>query len=400
MNKKKIIIIGSIVIVLLLGFYLLKNKKVSYSLETIEVKKGDITKEITASGTLEALNTIDVGTQVSGIISKVLVDYNDHVKKGQIIAELDKITLQSNVLDAEAAMMRCDVQVEKTKKEWERDKILLEQKSISQVEYDVAWFDYQTAIGNKKSAEAQLNRAKTNLKYATIISPVDGVVLARKVDEGQTVAASFNTPTLFSIAQDLTKMRVLADIDEADIGQVRVEQNVSFTVDAYTNLQFTGTVKQIRLEPKTSQNVVTYTVVVEVQNKDFLLMPGMTTNLSIIINQKKNVLNVAQSALRFKPDNTFFNNKNYKFSMSKNLLKDNNENVQLKQGEKVIVWKLKNDSVIALPVVIGISDGNNFELEGALQQGDKLITEVKLNDAKAEQTAKKNPFMPQFPKKK
>ena len=400
MNKKKIIIIVVSVAVIVSLFFIFKHKKAVYSFDTVEIVKGDVSKEITASGTLEALNTVDVGTQVSGIISKIYVDYNDHVKKGQVIAELDKITLEANVMDAEANFARCQVQVEKTKKDWERNKVLLEQRSVSQVDYDVSWFDYQTALGNQKSAEANLKKARINLNYATIISPVDGVVLSRKIDEGQTVAASFNTPTLFSIAKDLTKMRVLANIDEADIGQVQVGQFVSFTVDAYTDLKFSGVVKQIRLEPTTTQNVVTYTVVVEVPNDDFKLMPGMTANLSIVVNQKKDVLHVTQPAIRFNLDEKLIASTQMKIAKGNNFLKDSLQKNHLVAGAKLVVWKLKKDSIIPVQIILGITDGSNWEITGDIQSGDKLITEVKQGAAVEPKKNSTNPFMPQFPKKK
>jgi HlyD family secretion protein len=400
MTKKRITSIIAISVGIILLFLILKPKHVMYSVESVDVKKGKIVQEITASGTLQALNTIAVGTQISGIVAGLYVDFNDHVKKGQVIAEIDKIVLQASLMDAQATVMRNEVMVDKTRREWVRDSTLLKENSISQVESDVAWFDYQTAVGNLKSSIAQLKKAQINLNYATIISPVDGVILSRNIDKGQTVAASFNTPTLFSIAQDLTKMRVLTDIDEADIGQVIEGQDAVFTVDAYPNMQFHGKVQQVRLQPTTTQDVVTYTVVIEVPNKDFKLMPGMTANVSIIVKQKDSVLNIAQSALRYTPDDMIRKIKMPKFRIIKK-----EENVKsgshvLYEGSHTEVWKIKGDSVIPVLVTIGINDGNNFEISGDFSEGDKLVTEVKITSNAPAPQPGKNPFMPQFPKKK
>ena len=376
MFRKRITTIIAVAAGIIILYLIFKPKQELFNADSVEVKKGKIVQEITASGTLQAVNTIAVGTQISGIVASLYADYNDHVRKGQVLAEIDKTVLRASLLDAQATVMRCETDLEKTQKEWQRDSLLVKEKSISQVDCDVAWFAYRTSLGNLKSAIAGLRKAEINLNYATIISPVNGVVLSRNIDEGQTVAASFNTPTLFSIAQDLTKMRVLTDIDEADIGQVTEGQEAVFTVDAYPAVQFHGKVQQVRLQPTTTQDVVTYTVVIEVPNKDFKLMPGMTANVSIIVKQKEEVLNIAQSALRFTPDETALKVVSPKFRLITNSDSLKPSNHMLYEGSRFVVWKVKGDSVVPVPVTIGINDGNNFEISGDVAEGNKIITEV------------------------
>jgi len=400
MLKKRITTFIAVIAGIIILYFIFSPKHEVYSVDSVGIKKGNIIQEITASGTLQALNTIAVGTQISGIVSELYADYNDHVKKGQILAEIDKTVLKATLLDAQATVMRNEVDREKTRKEWQRDSILLKAKSIAEVDCDLAWFAYQTSLGNLKSSIANLKKAEINLDYATIISPVDGVVLTRSIDQGQTVQASFNTPTLFSIAQDLTKMRVLTDIDEADIGQVEEGQEAVFTVDAYPTIQFHGKVQQIRLQPTTTQDVVTYPVVIEVPNKDFKLMPGMTANVAIIVKQKEKVLNVAQSALHFTPDATAQKVTVPKFRIVKNDENPKPGSHMLYEGSHVVIWKIKSDSVVPVSVTIGINDGNNFEIQGEIQEGDKIITEVKTGEAAAAPQTGKNPFMPQFQKRK
>jgi len=389
MSGKRITTIITVIAGIALLYFIFKPKNESFSVEWVEIKKGKIIQEITASGTLQALNTIAVGTQISGIVSELYADYNDHVKKGQILAEIDKTVLKATLLDAQATVMRNEVDLEKTRKEWQRDSILLKEKSVSEVDCDIAWFAYQTSLGNLNSAIAQLKKAEINLDYATIISPVDGVVLTRSIDQGQTVAASFNTPTLFSIAQDLTKMRVLTDIDEADIGQVVEGQDAVFTVDAYPTIQFHGKVQQVRLQPTTTQDVVTYPVVIEVSNKDYKLMPGMTANVSIIVKQKEEVLNIAQSALHYIPDASVQKVQVPKFRIPKKEDFPKSGSHMLYEGSLSVIWKIKGDSVV--PVSVSVGD---------LAEGDKIVTEVKTGGESSAPQTGKNPFMPQFQKKK
>jgi HlyD family secretion protein len=303
MKKKKYLIIVVTLIVISAVLYLLlkeKNTKIT-AYEYSNIKKGTIESEITATGTLNASQTIEVGTQVSGIVSKIFADYNDVVEKGQIIAMIDTITLANQVADAENSLLKAKAQLQQQKKEYDRYKELFEKKVVTQSEYDQVCTDYITAQISLKSSETQLSRAKTNLDYATIKAPISGVVISRSVELGQTVAASFSTPTLFTIANDLEKMQLEAKIDEADIGKVKKDQEVTFTVDAYPDEKFTGVVKQIRLQPTTTENVVKYSVIIDVPNPDQKLLPGMSANISIKVEAHKDVLIVPLSALFFDP---------------------------------------------------------------------------------------------------
>lgn len=291
------------VIILAIGAWFWFGNKSSAAIQWRlgKVEKGDLKLVVTATGTLSADTTVQVGTQVSGVIDKILVDFNSVVKKGQVIAILDTTYLASSVEDAKAAMYRAQIAVDLAKITFNRDKELLDEKVIAQSDYDQANSDYMTALGNARSAKSALDRAKINLKYATIVAPVSGVVISRAVDRGQTVAASFSTPTLFAIANDLTKMQVQASIDEADIGKIKNGQDVTFTVDAYPDMTFKGTVIQIRLEPTIVSNVVNYTVIIDVPNPDLKLMPGMTANITVMIQQVQNIMKIPASALKFWP---------------------------------------------------------------------------------------------------
>ena len=303
MKRKYWIILITGVIILAIGAWFWFGHKGAAALQwrTGKVEKGDLRIVVTATGTLSADTTVQVGTQVSGIIDKIFVDFNSVVKKGQVVAVLDTTYLASAVEDASSAMYRTQVQVDLTKMNYDRNKELFDEKVIAQADYDQSLSDYKTAQANARSAKSSLDRAKINLRYATIVAPVSGVVISRSVDRGQTVAASFSTPTLFAIANDLTKMQVQASIDEADIGKIKNGQDVTFTVDAYPDLTFSGTVKQIRLQPIILQNVVNYTVIIDVPNPDLKLMPGMTANITVMIQQVQNVMKIPASALKFWP---------------------------------------------------------------------------------------------------
>jgi len=307
MKKKYWIIIIVVVLGLLTGGYFLLGKKKEAAMEfrTGKVEKGDVQVVVTATGTLSADTTVAVGTQVSGIITKIYVDFNSIVRKGQIIAVLDTTFLAASVVDAKSSLFRAQVQTKLTKRNYERNKTLFEEKVIAQADYDQSLSDYETAQANERSVRSALDRALINLRYATIVAPVSGVVISRNVDIGQTVAASFSTPTLFSIANDLTKMQLQASIDEADIGKIKVGQEVSFRVDAYMDQTFTGTVRQVRLQPVTVQNVVNYVVVIDVPNPELKLMPGMTANLTVKIQEALDVLKAPSAALRFWPSQEY-----------------------------------------------------------------------------------------------
>lgn len=304
MKKKRIIIVSAIAIALIAILGLsrsCKKQEQKVTLETVKVKKGTVSNVVTATGTIEAIKTVEVGTQVSGEIRKIYVDYNSQVKAGQLLAELDRKPLTTALTIAEASLDNAKAEMTYQTSNFNRVKALYDKKLVAEADFDQTRYDHERAVASLKTAQLNYDKAKINLDYAYIYSPIDGVVLSRAVDEGQTVAASFNTPTLFSIANDLTRMQVEASIDEADIGQVKNNQRVDFSVDAYPGQNFKGTVTQIRLQPVTTSNVVTYTVIVEAPNPDKKLMPGMTASITIVTEEAIDVLTVSSKALRFKP---------------------------------------------------------------------------------------------------
>jgi HlyD family secretion protein len=367
--KKILIITGILILIVVLYFAFFRSKssaKVEYNYS--KITKGTIVREITATGTLSASKTIDVGTQVSGIVSEIFADFNDVVKKGQVIAMIDTVNLASSVVDAEASVLKAKTDLIQQKKDYDRYTELLAKKAVSQSDFDEVNTSYQSAQIALKSAETQLDRARTNLKYATITAPIDGVIISRAVDVGQTVAASFSTPTLFTIANDLSKMQLKASIDEADIGVIKKEQEVTFAVDAYPDMKFKGSVEQIRLQPVTTQNVVTYTVIIDVPNPDIKLLPGMSANLSIKVEEHKDVLTVPLAAVFFNPES---------------------DQTQTGKITETILWKkCENKSngckeyngVGMLPVVVkkGINDGTYVEISGdRVKVGDDIIIGIK-----------------------
>jgi HlyD family secretion protein len=300
---KKIIIFAVVFVCLGIGAYFLffNSNGEEYTFRYDKINKGDISVVVTSTGTLSAVNTIQVGSQVSGTVSKLYADFNSIVKAGQLIAQIDPTFLQQAVNDAEATIERARAQFNNSQRNLDRIKSLNEKKLNSQQDYDAALTDFEVTKAALKQAEAGLERAKINLSYATIFAPVDGVVIDRKIDVGQTVAASFSAPTLFTIAMDLSKMQVQATVDESDIGKVSIGQDVTFTVDAYSDEKFYGKISQIRLSPVVVQNVVNYTVVIDVPNNELKLMPGMTANVKILIAKKQGIIKVPNIALRFQP---------------------------------------------------------------------------------------------------
>ncbi|HQJ74729.1 MAG TPA: efflux RND transporter periplasmic adaptor subunit [Bacteroidota bacterium] len=302
---KKVLIYSFLVIILAVAVYFLffNDSGDEYSFRVDKVSSGDMTVYVTATGTINAVTTVEVGSQVSGTISKLYADFNSIVKEGQIIAQIDPTNLQQALNDAEANLERVKAQYNESERTFERIKSLYEKKLESQANYDAALTNYEVSKASLKQAQAQLERAKINLAYATIYAPVNGVVIDRKVNVGQTVAASFSAPTLFTIANDLRKMQVQATIDESDIGKIAVGQEATFTVDAYPDEKFYGKVSQIRLSPVIISNVVNYTVVIDFNNDDLKLMPGMTANIKILVAKKDRVIRVPNIALRFQPPN-------------------------------------------------------------------------------------------------
>lgn len=318
---------------------------------------------VTATGTIEAVTSVTVGTQVSGIVNKLYVDYNSQVKKGQVIAELDKTNLLSELNTAKANMASAQSQLNYQSANMKRYQTLYQKGLVSADDYENALLTYRQAKEEVATAKEQVQRAQTNLGYATITSPIDGTVISKSVEEGQTVAASFNTPELFTIAKDLTNMQVVADVDEADIGAVKEGDRVTFTVDAYPDDTFEGTVKQVRLQATTTNNVVTYEVVISAQNADLKLKPGLTANVTIYTQERTGVLAVANKALRFTPT---------KETVGKDM-----KIVDCKGKNKV--WTLDGKTLTAHPVSIGQTDGMHTEITKGLKAGQQIVTEIVVN---------------------
>lgn len=335
-----------------------KEEDINFKEEKVALKT--LQNSVTATGTIEAVTSVTVGTQVSGIVNKLYVDYNSQVKKGQVIAELDKTNLLSELNTAKANLASAQSSLNYQAANMERYKTLYKKRLVSADEYENALLTYRQAKEQVASSKENVQRAQTNLGYATITSPIDGTVISKSVEEGQTVAASFNTPELFTIAKDLTNMQVVANVDEADIGGVKEGDRVTFTVDAYPDDTFEGTVKQVRLEATTTNNVVTYEVVISAPNADLKLKPGLTANVTIYTQERSGVLAVANKALRFTPT---------KETVGKDM-----KIVDCKGKNKV--WTLNGNTLTAHPVTIGQSDGINTEITKGLKQGDKIVTEI------------------------
>lgn len=338
-----------------------KEENINFKEEKVALKT--LQNSVTATGTIEAVTSVTVGTQVSGIVNKLYVDYNSQVKKGQVIAELDKTNLLSELNTAKANLASAQSSLNYQAANMERYRTLYKKGLVSADEYENALLTYRQAKEQVASSKENVQRAQTNLGYATITSPIDGTVISKSVEEGQTVAASFNTPELFTIAKDLTNMQVVANVDEADIGGVKEGDRVTFTVDAYPDDTFEGTVKQVRLEATTTNNVVTYEVVISAPNADLKLKPGLTANVTIYTQERSGVLAVANKALRFTPT---------KETVGKDM-----KIVDCKGKNKV--WTLNGNTLTAHPVTIGQSDGINTEITKGLKQGDKIVTEIVVN---------------------
>ncbi len=304
--KKKILVIAGIIlasaVTLFAGLKLFGKKEKEYTFDTVKVTKGSITSVVTATGTIQAIQSINVGTQVSGLINNIYVDFNDKVKKGQILAKLDETALKAQVDQSQASVDQAQAQLNYQEATYKRLKALFDKNLIAQADYDQALYNYENARASLTNARSSLSRAKVNLAYATIYSPIDGVVINRAVELGQTVAASFNTPTLFTVVNDLTRMQVQTSVDEADIGKIINGQRVEFTVDAYPDMKFSGSVSQVRLQPVTTNNVVTYTVILNAPNPEKKLMPGMTASATIYVDEKDSTLILSGKAIRFTPD--------------------------------------------------------------------------------------------------
>ena len=356
------------------------SKKAGPQYETTIVEKGNISTTVTATGTIEPVTSVEVGTQVSGIVAKIFVDYNSEVKAGQVIAELDKTNLISNLESQRANLTSVQSALAYQKANFERQKTLYDKGLISANDFEQARLSYVQAQQQVTTARQSVKRAETDLGYATITSPINGVVLSKAVEEGQTVAASFSTPTLFTIAQDLTDMRVIADIDEADIGEVKEGQRVTFAVDAFPNDTFEGHVTQVRQQATTESNVVTYEVVISAPNADLKLKPGLTANVNIYTLEKNDVLTVAAKALRFSPNEA--------------LIADD-ETIEPCDAKQKL-WVRQGKTFKAIPVEVGVSNGVTTEIVSGVNAGTEVLADMifEMADAGADSQQKSNPFMP------
>ena len=411
---KKKVLIGAIVlfglVLLAYAIYNFDSNQQDNKFQLAELSRGDLVTTISSSGTLSPVTTVDVGTQVSGTIARLYVDFNDVVKEGQLLAVLDTVMLKASVMDAEAGRDRAEALLEQAKLDFARNEPLFEKNLISEAEFLPYRINLKTQQAALKSAQASLKRAGQNLKYAVIRSPISGTVIQRNVEAGQTVAASFSTPTLFRIAEDLSQMEILADVDESDIGLIKEGQLVRFDVQAYADRKFEGIVKQKRLQPTVVSNVVTYTVVIGAVNKDYLLLPGMTATVDFIIDDKKDALLVPNTALRFQPSEEML--KKFRAEAEKRF-DTMPDSVRAKRqammagsategpgglerqqagGNFKLIWFLdENGEPTADRVVLGQTDGTNTEIVRSrhLQAGMKVI--VALANKKETRTTSTTP---------
>lgn len=379
----KVYVAAGVVAMVAVAFWMMSGgkKEETVTFDTVKVAPANLMTSVTATGTIEPVTSVTVGTQVSGIVSKLYVDYNSVLKKGQVIAELDKTNLVSQLNASKATLASAQSKLNYESSNYKRYDALYKKGLVSADEYENAQLTYKQAREQVASAKEEVQRAQTNLGYATITSPIDGIVLSKAVEEGQTVAASFSTPELFTIAQNLKEMQVVADVDEADIGDVREGERVTFTVDAYPDDTFEGTVKQVRQEATTTNNVVTYEVVISAPNADLKLKPGLTANVTIYTAERKNVTCVPSKALRYTPT---------KETIGKRKIVDCNG--------KNKVWTLEGNNIVAHRVNIGMTDGTNTELLDGLKTGTQVITGISMaapdEDETASGSAERSPFAP------
>ena len=399
-KKRKIwLIILAVVVLAIAAIAIVKATKSANKelvIRTHVVGEYTVENTVTATGTIEPVETVEVGTQVSGKVEKIYVDFNDEVKKGQLMAELDKQTLNQSLSRAKASLTSAESQLNYAKLTYERTKQLYEANAATLAAYQEAQNTYTQAQMSKRNAQASYDQARVDLAYAEIYSPIDGIVLDRAVEVGQTVAASFSTPTLFTLANDLTKMQVEADVDEADIGQVKVGQRVSFTVDAYMDETFDGTVNQIRMKPTTTSNVVTYTVIIDAPNPDQKLFPGMTASVTIVTEEQTG-LAVPAEAFIFTPDETVLKAIRKPEKPEGMPEPPQGERPQMDKPSMAggsMVWIKKGDNMMPRPVKVGMSDGAYKIIEQGAQAGDSVVLSAQF--VTKEKTVKKgeNPFMP------
>jgi HlyD family secretion protein len=415
-NKWIIWVLGIVLVGVVVWFWKFREKEQPIVLETEQPHYGTIATSITATGTIQPVDTVSVGTQVSGTISKVYVDFNDPVKKGQLIAEIDKTILQAQVNQIAANLQQAQSNVAYQKSNYDRQKQLLDVGAISRAEYETALNSNNAAIANVASIQAQLKQAQRNLYFANIYSPINGTVLSRNVNVGQTVASSLNTPTLFVIAKDLTKMQVQAAVDEADIGNVKQGQRVTFTVDAFPDNIFEGTVNEVRLRPSVSSNVVTYSTIIDASNADMKLKPGMTANISVFTKEINNAMLISAKATRYKPDSSLY--KKYTIEgggrrnrdqvgnmrIGSNAPKDSTrtgrrmgrDSAATANGAKTAIVWIKKDSTLSRRVIkIGLTDDTNVQVLSGLTTEDVVVTGAQqAATGKGSSTSARSPFMP------
>nr|WP_315253973.1 efflux RND transporter periplasmic adaptor subunit [uncultured Flavobacterium sp.] len=401
MNKKTKIILASALIAIAIGtaIFAFTNKETVFQIETVQVKKGNISNVITATGTIEATKQVEVGTQVSGVVQKIYVDYNSTVKAGQLIAELDKENLLEILQQAKSAYTVALQDQNYKQIIYDRQNSLFKANVISKADYQEALFNLNTAKGTAQQQNSNLRKAQTNLGYANIYSPIDGVVLSKAVDEGQTVAASYSTPTLFTIAKDLKQMQVEANVDEADIGSVKEGQRVTFMVDAYPDEEFSGSVTQVRLNSTVTSNVVTYTVIIKADNPEEKLKPGLTATVSIFTMELKDVLTLEAKAFAFEPDmklvTEYNTNKNGTVSEQKLAL------TPTKDKSSKNIWIKDNNGIHQQKITVGKNDGINYEIIDGLTKGSEVVTALKNEQvATGSSESSSSPFMPKPPGKK
>lgn len=380
-TKKRALLIAALAAIVIGTVWLMngKGQKLPIKISYTKVEKKDICSGVTATGTIEPVTKVEVGTQVSGIISKVYVDYNSIVKKGDVIAELDRTNLISELSSSENNMKSAQVEYEYQKKNLERTTTLYQKGLVSADDFDTANLSFQKAKNSYETSKFNVQKARTNLGYATITSPIDGVVLSKAIEEGQTVASSYNTPTLFTIAADLTDMRLIADIDEADIGNVKTGQRCVYTVDAFPNDQFEGIVTQVRQEPTTTSNVVTYEVVISAANPELKLKPGLTANVTIYTLEEKDVVAVSNKALRFAPNATLLG-----------------EEYKIRDCDgKNKLWTLEEKTFVAHSVNVGTTNGSLTEITSGAGVGMEVVSEVSVTTKSTSQAPEeRSPFAP------
>jgi HlyD family secretion protein len=419
--KKIIIIIISIVVLLgLIWYFFLRNTEKPVVLTTESPEKGAISTSVTATGTVQPVDTVIIGTQVSGTISALYADFNSTVKKGQLLAELDKTLIQAQVDQAKASLAQAQSNENYQAANYKRQQQLYETGSISKADYDLALNTYQVAKANVANTKAQLRSAERNLSFTQIYSPIDGVVLGRSVSIGQTVAASFNTPTIFTIAKDITKMQVQAKVDEADIGNVVKGQRATFTVDAFIDDVFNGSVKEVRLQPSISSNVVTYSTLIDAPNDDKKLKPGMTASIMIYTKEINDALLISAKALKFNPDSSLA--KQYEIIPLKGLKEKGKKGAAAEGGptpgagtaknadkkaapaetvktEATYVWVVQDRKLIQKEIKTGLNDNTHVQILEGLSAGDVIATgsEMASQDTPG---AASSPFMPQRPKRR